>query len=432
MQTANPWLNPPSEAPRPPRVDEKQATAPVGMRLLTRICPQCAQEVAFEYPEAATRWQQNCPNCAQSIAMELVNGRRCLVHEARGRRVVERLGPGERRRRFYRVRCHGCDAWLMVAGEELDAGRACPVCGLEHRLRVADGEVCYESEPRVGGMVVLSCERVIEISGYVNDPASLFVTGAGGAAAAGRGDGAALSVGRGSGAVASGHEERLALADARREMKLLRERDVASRLALRQVADERDAANRRLERAEGELTRIRAERDAALATLEATRRDGVEARETLRREQRERMMMEEALATSQERVEGLEAERRRLIQLLEEESEAVESATSGNLLPGPESEDRGTMTPDEAWYCPEGREEALIPAWDELGLARRVLGIRGELTVERIQWAYRTRVKSYHPDRLASMGVALRALAHEKMREINRAYGILMRAHGHG
>ncbi|MBF0164075.1 MAG: hypothetical protein HQM01_06115 [Magnetococcales bacterium] len=413
MQTANPWLFPPSTPARAPIVDEKKAAAPVGMCRLIRTCPQCEHEVTLEYPEAATRWQQHCPNCALSLVVERVNGRRCLVYEAGGRRVVERIGVGERRRRFFRVRCHGCETWLVVAEEELGAGRACSACGLSYQVvGVAGGEVCYESEPRVGGLLIHARERVIEIAGYLHDPARLFAPGVEGGA--GRGNPA-------------GGEERLALAEARREMKLLRERDVASRLALRQVADERDALNRRLERLQGELTALKTDREAALATLEAERQAGIEAREALRHAQRERMMLEESLASSQERVEGLEAERRRLIGLLEEEVEAAE--VFGNFLVGQESEELGE---NQTWYCPEGREEGLIPAWDELGLARRVLGICGEPTVARIQWAYRLRVKSYHPDRLASMGVALRALAQEKMREINRAYGILMKAHGHG
>ncbi|MBF0417338.1 MAG: hypothetical protein HQL86_03710 [Magnetococcales bacterium] len=427
MHTANPWLIPSSEGIKTSKVDEKPASVPHGMRRLMRHCPQCEQEVALLFPESATLWRQSCPNCAQSFALELIGGRRALVIEARGRRVVERIGLTDQRRRFYRVRCHGCETPLVIAEEAVGVRRDCPVCTLAHQLRVERGEVCYFAEPQINGAVMLSCERVVELSGYMYDPAQLL-SGVDGAAASRRG-------------VASGGEERLALAEARREMKLLRERDLASRLALRQTTDERAALTRRLEQTGEEREILVAARDAAQEGAEAQRQELLSAREALRRAQHERMMLEEALTATQERLAGLEAERRRLILLLEEETEATEAVespesmdchASGNLLSGTGSDETEAQAAQEGWYCPEGQEEAMIPAWDELGLARRVLGISGEPTIERIQWAYRQRVKGYHPDRLASMGLALRNLAHEKMREINRAYGLLMKAHGHG
>ncbi|MBF0439352.1 MAG: hypothetical protein HQL93_09550 [Magnetococcales bacterium] len=83
----------------------------------------------------------------------------------------------------------------------------------------------------------------------------------------------------------------------------------------------------------------------------------------------------------------------------------------------------------EDWYCEEG-EEACIRADNEVGMARRVLGIKGRPTAERITMAMRRRAKRYHPDMLSSLGLDLRDLAHRKMQDINMAYKILMKEYG--
>ncbi len=51
-----------------------------------------------------------------------------------------------------------------------------------------------------------------------------------------------------------------------------------------------------------------------------------------------------------------------------------------------------------------------------------VLGVARGATAETIARAYREQMKLYHPDRVASLGPELRALAHEKCLEIQCAY----------
>lgn len=51
-----------------------------------------------------------------------------------------------------------------------------------------------------------------------------------------------------------------------------------------------------------------------------------------------------------------------------------------------------------------------------------VLGIEPGATPEEIGRAYREQMKLYHPDRVAALGEELRALAHAKSLEIQRAY----------
>lgn len=90
--------------------------------------------------------------------------------------------------------------------------------------------------------------------------------------------------------------------------------------------------------------------------------------------------------------------------------------------------DKRTETKEE-WYCEEG--EALnISQQEKYYKERWTLGLKGEPTPKRIKSALRRRVKKYHPDMIASMGIELRELAHRKTQEITRSYSTLMRAYG--
>lgn len=56
-----------------------------------------------------------------------------------------------------------------------------------------------------------------------------------------------------------------------------------------------------------------------------------------------------------------------------------------------------------------------------------VLGVPRNATREEIAQAYRTRIKEYHPDRVATLGPELQELAHRKTLEIQRAWELLRR-----
>ena len=87
--------------------------------------------------------------------------------------------------------------------------------------------------------------------------------------------------------------------------------------------------------------------------------------------------------------------------------------------------------PKEDWYCEEGEESCISPK--EKGYQeRRILGLKGEPTPKHIKSALRRRIKKYHPDRVDTMGVELRALAHRKTQEITHAYTQLMQMYAHG
>ncbi len=83
----------------------------------------------------------------------------------------------------------------------------------------------------------------------------------------------------------------------------------------------------------------------------------------------------------------------------------------------------------EEWYGEEG-EEWSLPAHAPGAAERRILGLKGEPTPERIKAALRKRIRQYHPDRVASLGQELREVAHRKTQEITRAYAQLMAIYG--
>jgi len=48
--------------------------------------------------------------------------------------------------------------------------------------------------------------------------------------------------------------------------------------------------------------------------------------------------------------------------------------------------------------------------------------LAGYLSVEEIKAAYRLKVRQYHPDRVADLGIELKKIADEKMKQLNAAY----------
>ncbi len=59
-----------------------------------------------------------------------------------------------------------------------------------------------------------------------------------------------------------------------------------------------------------------------------------------------------------------------------------------------------------------------------------VLNVPPNASIDAIRRAYRTIISQYHPDKVASLGTELRALAEQKSKEINNAYNLAMRLRG--
>lgn len=59
-----------------------------------------------------------------------------------------------------------------------------------------------------------------------------------------------------------------------------------------------------------------------------------------------------------------------------------------------------------------------------------VLGLKGKVTFADIKQAYRIRMMEYHPDKVASLGTKLRAIAEIEAKRINAAYDYFQSAYG--
>ncbi|MEO5334195.1 MAG: hypothetical protein H7839_19450 [Magnetococcus sp. YQC-5] len=181
----------------------------------------------------------------------------------------------------------------------------------------------------------------------------------------------------------------------------------------------------RVQRAQEALRHSVEERKALEAKLQVCKEEIVRLEERLSRSEKAGPMAMQGKIRELELENGKLAaqveEGRRVVKRIQELEREVERLRSAGGVA--ESDGR------EEWYCEEG-EEACIRADNDIGMARRVLGIRGQPTPERIKTALRRRVKRYHPDMVSSLGLDLRDLAHRKMQDINRAYAILMKEYG--
>jgi DnaJ-domain-containing protein 1 len=59
-----------------------------------------------------------------------------------------------------------------------------------------------------------------------------------------------------------------------------------------------------------------------------------------------------------------------------------------------------------------------------------ILSVNPSASAEEIQAAFRTEISKYHPDRVASLGFELRALAESRSKKINNAYMEALRMRG--
>jgi len=63
-------------------------------------------------------------------------------------------------------------------------------------------------------------------------------------------------------------------------------------------------------------------------------------------------------------------------------------------------------------------------------LHRETLGLTDRITPETVRKAYKERVREYHPDRVARLGIKLRVLAEEETKRINEAYAYFRKRYG--
>jgi DnaJ like chaperone protein len=70
------------------------------------------------------------------------------------------------------------------------------------------------------------------------------------------------------------------------------------------------------------------------------------------------------------------------------------------------------------------RSDNAAPAWHD------TLNVSPNATADEIRRSYRTLMSQYHPDKVATLGDELRALAESKTKEITSAYRSAMRLRG--
>jgi DnaJ-domain-containing protein 1 len=58
------------------------------------------------------------------------------------------------------------------------------------------------------------------------------------------------------------------------------------------------------------------------------------------------------------------------------------------------------------------------------------LGLKGRVTPDAVRKAYKARVREYHPDQVARLGIKLRLLAEEETKRINEAYAFFRKRYG--
>ncbi|MBF0628053.1 MAG: DnaJ domain-containing protein [Magnetococcales bacterium] len=475
MNFSIPWRNQTTESVR----NQDEAALPPGMRRVETRCKGCGKGLAIRYPEAATRWKVACTACSQPIQIELVGGRKCLVFQIQGRRIVERIGLTDQRRRFFRARCYSCDEPLVVSEAEIGRLRGCHRCGLEYLVR-EEGELYYETAVRINDESTTYREKVQESSGYVVHKNSAFFLEEERPVSGRRPERVAilergLRVGEGGEVRLAGTQGELTAVAQERD-RLRAERDLLkNRLqghdeamrTLDEAMTRRAQLESRVGELEGALQRaeearegLRGERERLRVALQGSEAQVVRMGEALRQAQEERKGWEVRLLAGREavvrleerlarldpvgsgaavRVRELEAENGRLLARIAEVEQALEQARASAAESASEpawrrislTEEGSGSGEGEDWYCEEGSDSG-IAADNEIGRARRLLGIQGQPTAARIKSAFRRRVKRYHPDMVSALGLELRELAHRKMQEINRAYGLLMKEYGHG
>ena len=62
--------------------------------------------------------------------------------------------------------------------------------------------------------------------------------------------------------------------------------------------------------------------------------------------------------------------------------------------------------------------------------ALNVLGLNDNAGIDEIKSVYKTKLKEYHPDKVASLGIEIRDLAAKKTLEINEAYNYIKKIKG--
>ncbi len=456
----------PSRSQPVPPPDGKTATRSTpstkNCHYLPTHCRACGKGLTVVYPLSVTFWKFHCTACNKPYSIEIIGHRKCLVYDQMGRRTVERIGLTQERNTYYRAKCYACNVAVIVPKQAAGTIQSCHHCRMDYTIVESQNEIFYETVIQHQGGPVIFRDKVQTLEGHILHKGKLFfldedianrpqpewvetLSQLNNEIAALRGqDGSAQTVVMRLQAEKNDLGQRLKqqtdktveLAGHLRTLEsriqtLSAEKQTHTERAdryddlIRQLNQKTELVARLENRVEGLNRTVRnltSEKEALLGKLSGQ----TELVNNLERQWQQRGKTVPNSAPLEARLRTLQQENQQLETRIQGQSRLeariVELETEVNLL-----RHRGQERPEpkEDWYCEEGEESCITP--QEKGFQeRRILGIKGEPTPERIKAALRKRIRQYHPDRVASMGVELRDLAHRKSQEITRAYSQLM------
>lgn len=94
-------------------------------------------------------------------------------------------------------------------------------------------------------------------------------------------------------------------------------------------------------------------------------------------------------------------------------------------LNNPKSQEYKHQSSQKKNYSEQTRNESI-----NINTAFQIIGIKNNSTVDEIKSAYKQKLKEYHPDKVANLGMELKVLAEKKTKEINESYEIIRKYKG--
>ncbi|MEO5341000.1 MAG: hypothetical protein H7837_10895 [Magnetococcus sp. MYC-9] len=467
-------LTPSRSQPPPPPAAKMEARATKKCHLLPFQCHGCGAAMNVRYPLSVTFWKFACSACNKPYSIEIIGNRKCLVYDQLGRRTAERIGLTQERSTYYRARCYHCNNTVIVAKQAANKIHSCHHCQLDFTMREVHGTVFYETVIRHQANPVMFRDKVQILEGHILNTGNMFFLDED---IGGRSQQEwidligqledELATLRGQGDVSQTALMRLQAEKNSLQQQLQQQTEQSAELGTRvqgleeqlrnlsaekQTQEEYMGRHKEIIRQLGQKAAISTRLENRIEILNRTIRELHDEKqellgrlagqtELLKRLEQERGGNRDAQKPLQAELQRLQQENRALTEkvnnshtLLREqerrseraarlETRLIELETELNLLRQRGSGER--PEPKEEWYCEEG-EEALISPHEKGFQERRILGIKGEPTPERVKAALRRRIRKYHPDRVASMGLELREVAHRKTQEITHAYSQLM------
>ncbi|MBF0402108.1 MAG: hypothetical protein HQL90_15255 [Magnetococcales bacterium] len=167
-------VTPSRSQPIPPPMGQGEHSSARKCHYLTTHCRACGRLLSISYPLAVTFWKFNCTGCNKPYSIEIVGQRKCLVYEQLGRKNVERIGLTQERSVYYRAKCYGCNAVIIVPKSEQGKVQSCHQCRLDFTVSESQNEIFYETVIQYQGHPVTFRDKVQQLEGYILNRGNMF------------------------------------------------------------------------------------------------------------------------------------------------------------------------------------------------------------------------------------------------------------------